>query len=88
MRVLFYLGDKQWSGCARAMLAAARGLNARGHPIIVAGCEGGRLGERAQEAGLDVVTINTAVTSRGGVAWDSGIRCWRIHSGMAIATPR
>ena len=69
MRVLFYLGDKQWSGCARAMLAAARGLNARGHPIIVAGCEGGRLGERAQEAGLDVVTINTAVTSGGGV-WD------------------
>jgi hypothetical protein len=69
MRVLFYLGDKQWSGCARALLAAARGLNARGHQIIIAGCEGGRLNARAQEAGLEVVAISSAVTAAGGV-WD------------------
>jgi glycosyltransferase involved in cell wall biosynthesis len=67
MRVLFYLGDKQWSGCARAMLALARGLNARGHQITIAGCDGGRLNALAQEAGLETVVINAAATSAGGV---------------------
>jgi glycosyltransferase involved in cell wall biosynthesis len=67
MRVLFYLGDKQWSGCARAMLAVARGLGARGHQITIAGCDGGRLIALAQEAGLETVVINAAATSAGGL---------------------
>jgi glycosyltransferase involved in cell wall biosynthesis len=69
MRVLFYLGDKQWSGCAHAMLMAARGLNARGHQITVAACEEGRLASLAQEAGLEAVAINTTMMAGGGV-WD------------------
>jgi glycosyltransferase involved in cell wall biosynthesis len=69
MRVLFYLGDKQWSGCARVTLVAARGLAARGHQITVACCEGGRLHALAQAAGIDAVVINPSSTSAGG-AWD------------------
>jgi glycosyltransferase involved in cell wall biosynthesis len=69
MRVLFYLGDKQWSGCAHAMLMAARGLNARGHQVTVAACDDGRLASLAQEAGLEAVAINTTVMAGGGV-WD------------------
>lgn len=69
MRVLFYLGDKQWSGCARAILAAARGLSARGHQITVACCIDGRLCALAQEAGLETVAIDTAASAAGGV-WD------------------
>ena len=57
MRVLLYLGDKQWSGCARAMLASARGLEARGHQITIACCAESRLNALAQNAGLDIVAI-------------------------------
>ena len=67
MRVLFYLGDKQWSGGAHAMLTAARGLSARGHQITVACCEDSRLTALAQEAGLDAVAINTTVAAGGGL---------------------
>jgi len=67
MRVLFYLGDKHWSGCARAMLAAARGLNARGHQITIAGCDGGRLIALAQEAGIETAVINATAAAVGGV---------------------
>jgi glycosyltransferase involved in cell wall biosynthesis len=69
MRVLFYLGDKEWSGCARAMLAAARGLEARGHQITVACCADSRLNALAQGAGLDVVAINGTSIAASGV-WD------------------
>ena len=69
MRVLFYLGDEQWSGCARAMFAAARGLEARGHQITVACCEDGRLNALAQAVGLDAVAIDTTAAGAGGV-WD------------------
>jgi glycosyltransferase involved in cell wall biosynthesis len=69
MRVLLYLGDKQWSGCARAMLASARGLVARGHQITIACCADSRMNALAQNAGLDVVAINSASTAAGGV-WD------------------
>jgi glycosyltransferase involved in cell wall biosynthesis len=67
MRVLFYLGDKQWSACARGMLAVARGLKGREHQITIAGCDGGRLNALAQEAGLETVTIDAAVSAAGGV---------------------
>jgi hypothetical protein len=59
MRVLFYVGDKAWSGGARATLAAARGLAARGHSVTVASCEGGRLEQNARAAELDTITINS-----------------------------
>jgi len=69
MRVLFYLGDRDWSGCARAMLATARGLGARGHQITVACREGGRVEALAREAELDVVAIGTGAAAALGV-WD------------------
>ncbi|HEY4216346.1 MAG TPA: glycosyltransferase [Gemmatimonadaceae bacterium] len=60
MRVLFYLGEKEWSGCARAALVAARGLAARGHHISIACCADSPLDVRAKAAGIDTVAINTA----------------------------
>jgi glycosyltransferase involved in cell wall biosynthesis len=58
MRVLFYLAEKHWSGVARALVAAARGLGARGHPITIACCVGTRLDHVAEELGFDRVAIN------------------------------
>ncbi len=69
MRVLFYLNDKEWTGCARVTLAAGRGLAARGHQVTIACCEGARLHTLAQVAGIDVVAINATFTAAGG-AWD------------------
>ncbi len=69
MRVLFYLNDTQWTGCARVTLAAGLGLAARGHQITIACCEGGRLHAMSEAAGIDVVAINAASTAAGG-AWD------------------
>lgn len=55
MRVLFYVGEKRWSGCARAFLAAARGLGARGHQVTFV-CPGGSPAARRAEAlGVDTV---------------------------------
>src|SRR5438094_8255902 len=55
MRVLFYVGEKRWSGCARAFLAAARGLGARGHQVTFV-CPGGSAAARRAEAlGVDTV---------------------------------
>lgn len=69
MRVLFYLGDKPWSGNARATLAAARGLAARGHQITMACSDGARLEQLARDAGIETVVINTS-SSTAGEAWD------------------
>ncbi|MEP6493139.1 MAG: glycosyltransferase family 4 protein [bacterium] len=69
MRVLFYLGDKLWSGSARATLAGARGLAVRGHQITVACCEDARLERLAREAGIETVVINSSSSAAGG-AWD------------------
>ena len=69
MRVLFYLGAEDWSGTARVVLAAARGLAARGHVLTVACCSGSRLELLAQEAGLETVSIDGAWFGSGG-AWD------------------
>ena len=57
MRALFYVGDKRWSGSARAFLMAARGLSARGHQITLACSEGTRLARLASEARLETVPI-------------------------------
>jgi glycosyltransferase involved in cell wall biosynthesis len=69
MRVLFYFGDNQWSGSARAALDAARGLAMRGHQVTIACCEGTRLEAGARAAALDTAVINTTSTAAGG-AWD------------------
>jgi glycosyltransferase involved in cell wall biosynthesis len=69
MRVLFYYGDKQWSGCARATLDGARGLLAREHPVTIACCEGTRLEDEARRAGIETVLINVSATAAGD-AWD------------------
>jgi hypothetical protein len=66
MRVLFYVGDKAWSGGARATLAAARGLAARGHPVIIACCEGSRLEQDSRAAELDTITINAGGSTVAG----------------------
>ena len=69
MRVLFYFGDNQWSGCARATLDAARGLGTRGHSVSIACCEGSRLDAEARHARIESVTINGESSTAGG-AWD------------------
>jgi hypothetical protein len=60
MRVLFYLGDKQWSGSARAALAAASGLASRGHAVSVACCPGSRLAREASVADLDTIEVGAS----------------------------
>jgi glycosyltransferase involved in cell wall biosynthesis len=69
MRVLFYLGEKEWSGCARVTLVAARGLAARGHTVTIACCADSRLDTDARAAGIETVPINAGGTAAGG-AWD------------------
>lgn len=69
MRVLFYFGDREWSGCARVILVAARGLAGRGHPVTIACCADSRLDALAREAGLETVSISPASSTVGG-AWD------------------
>lgn len=55
MRALFYHGDPRWNGGARALLAGARGLAARGHQVTFVCCAGTRLEAAARAAGLDIV---------------------------------
>jgi hypothetical protein len=66
MRVLFYLGEKEWSGCARAALVAARGLASRGHHVSIACCADSPLDVRANAAGIDTVAINTTGWAASG----------------------
>jgi|ERR1051326_1363658 glycosyltransferase involved in cell wall biosynthesis len=58
MRVLFYVGEKSWSGCARAFVAAARGLSGRGHQVTLV-CPGGSpTARRAESLGVDTVAAD------------------------------
>jgi hypothetical protein len=66
MRVLFYLGMQEWSGCARALFVAARGLSARGHQITIACCPGTRLHALATEAAIDVAEIRSGSWAAAG----------------------
>jgi glycosyltransferase involved in cell wall biosynthesis len=66
MRVLFYIGDHEWSGCARTALAAARGLAVRGHPVTIACCEDSRLEELARAEGIETVWIGGGSSGVGG----------------------
>lgn len=69
MKVLFYQSDPGWSGPARVMIAAARGLAARGHDVAVACAEGSRLAARTSDARIDAVTMGKAASGAGD-AWD------------------
>ena len=69
MRVLFYCGDARWSGASRVVLAAARGLAARDHPVIIAACAGSRLDVAARAAGVETVAIDGRSAAVAG-AWD------------------
>lgn len=69
MRVLYYCGDKQWSGSTRAIVRGARGLAARGHHVTIAACGGSRLEREARGESIDTVPINAASSAAGG-AWD------------------
>jgi glycosyltransferase involved in cell wall biosynthesis len=68
MRVLFYVGEKSWSGCARAFVAAARGLGARGHQVTLV-CPGGSApARRAAALGVHTVAVDPDATAAGD-AW-------------------
>lgn len=69
MRVLFYTGDKQWSGSTRVTLTAARGLASRDHQITIACCGDSELDVKARDAGIDTIAINAESSAAGG-AWD------------------
>src|SRR5689334_19815675 len=65
MRVLFYIGEKRWSGCARAFVAAARGLGTRGHQVTLV-CPGGSTAARRAEAlGVDTMPADPDATAAG-----------------------
>ena len=68
MRTLFYIGDPQWTGSARAFVTAARGLAAREHQVTVACCGNTLVERRAIEAGLEVERIDPA-SFFGADAW-------------------
>ncbi len=65
MRVLFYLADMGWSGCARATFSLAQGLAARNHDITIACCDGSPLESRARAAKLDTVAIDSGSSAAG-----------------------
>jgi glycosyltransferase involved in cell wall biosynthesis len=65
MRVLFYVGEKRWSGCARAFVAAARGLSSRGHQITLVCPGGSATARRAAALGVDTVPADPDATAAG-----------------------
>jgi glycosyltransferase involved in cell wall biosynthesis len=69
MRVLFYVGEKSWSGSSRAVLAGASALVSRGHTVALACCGGTRLDSEARVAEIETIEVSAASTAAGG-AWD------------------
>src|ERR1700738_1480370 len=57
MRTLFYHTASTWSGSARAFAAAARGLVARGEPVIVVCRAATPVEEAFAREGLEVVSL-------------------------------
>lgn len=68
MRVLFFVGEQRWNGCARAFVAAARGLGARGHHVTLVAPGGSAAARRAEALGVDIVPIDPDATAAGD-AW-------------------
>lgn len=72
MRALFYYTAHGWSGSARAFAVAARGLAARGEPVVVACCADTPAEQSFAREGIDVVTLPPG----GSVAGDA----WRLRN--------
>jgi glycosyltransferase involved in cell wall biosynthesis len=68
MRVLFYVGEKRWSGCARAFVAAARGLDQRGHQVTLVCPGGSTAARRAETLGVDTIPADPDASAAGD-AW-------------------
>jgi glycosyltransferase involved in cell wall biosynthesis len=68
MRALFYVGERQWTGCARAFVAAARGLAARGHQVTLVAPGGTTVARRADALGIDGVAADPDASAAGD-AW-------------------
>ena len=71
MRALFYYTANRWTGSARAFAVAARGLAARGEPVIVACCADTPVEQTFAREGIEVVTLPPG----GSVAGDA----WRLR---------
>ena len=69
MRILFYVSSATWSGSTRVVMAAAKGLAARGHEVAVACAEGSRLAARTSDARIDAVTMGKSASAAGD-SWD------------------
>jgi len=72
VRCLFYYTAQGWSGSARAFAAAARGLAARGEPVLVACCADSAAEQSFARDGIEVV----ALPPGGSVAGDA----WRLRN--------
>lgn len=57
MRILFYIETREWTGSARAFVAAARGLEARGHQIVVACDPESAIAEQARASACELVAV-------------------------------
>jgi glycosyltransferase involved in cell wall biosynthesis len=68
MRVLFYVSEMRWNGCARAFVAAARGLGGRGHQVTLVCPGGSAAARRAQALGVDTLPADPDATVAGD-AW-------------------
>jgi len=71
VRALFYYTANRWTGSARAFAVAARGLAARGEPVIVACCADTPVEQTFAREGIEVVTLPPG----GSVAGDA----WRLR---------
>jgi len=68
MRTLFYIGERVWTGSARAFVEAAQLLGSHEHPVVVACCGDTAVERHALEAGVEVVRIEPA-SFFGSDAW-------------------
>jgi hypothetical protein len=76
-RCLFVISDELWTGRARALVSAARGLARRGHPcVVMAGASSAankQLGDDAANANLVLIQL-PAPSRRGGASRVSALR--------------
>jgi glycosyltransferase involved in cell wall biosynthesis len=68
MRALFYVGEQRWSGCARAFVAAARGLSMHGQQVTLVAPGGSAAARRAAALGVDTVPVDPDASAAGD-AW-------------------
>lgn len=69
MRALFYVGERNWTGCARSFATAARGLAARGHQVLVACAADTIIERRARADGLEVLVAPSGANVASDAWW-------------------